>query len=35
MKVYRGDDGKIRLFRLMENMRRLNRLVDRVCFLVS
>lgn len=31
MKAYRGDDGKIRLFRPMENMRRLNRSADRAC----
>ncbi|KAM7431193.1 branched-chain-amino-acid aminotransferase [Porites harrisoni] len=31
MKAYRGDDNKIRLFRPMENMRRLNRSADRAC----
>jgi len=35
MKAYRGDDGKIRLFRPMENMRRLNRSADRACLPVS
>lgn len=31
MKAFRGDDNKIRLFRPMENMRRLNRSADRAC----
>ncbi|XP_022781770.1 branched-chain-amino-acid aminotransferase-like isoform X2 [Stylophora pistillata] len=31
MKAYRGDDNKIRLFRPMENMRRMNRSADRAC----
>lgn len=31
MKAYRGDDNKIRLFRPIENMRRLNRSADRAC----
>lgn len=35
MKAYRGDDNKIRLFRPMENMRRLNRSADRACLPVS
>ena len=35
MKAYRGDDNKIRLFRPMENMRRMNRSADRACLPVS
>ncbi|KAJ7390998.1 branched-chain-amino-acid aminotransferase [Desmophyllum pertusum] len=31
LKAYRGDDNKLRLFRPMENMRRLNRSADRAC----
>ncbi|KAK2565396.1 Branched-chain-amino-acid aminotransferase [Acropora cervicornis] len=31
MKAYRGDDDKIRLFRPLENMQRLNRSADRSC----
>lgn len=31
MKAYRGDDNKIRLFRPIENMRRLNKSADRAC----
>ncbi|XP_044184532.1 branched-chain-amino-acid aminotransferase-like [Acropora millepora] len=31
MKAYRGDDDKIRLFRPLENMKRLNRSADRSC----
>ena len=31
MKAYRGTDGKIRLFRPMENIRRMNNSCDRLC----
>ena len=35
LKAYRGDDNKIRLFRPMENMQRLNNSAARACLPVS